>query len=158
MDDRVAAIQRILDCSGNLFHKFNPTRDRAFLTVDLTMPQLKALICVSKNNGATSGEIASNLGVGLSTVTGIVDRLIEQGLATRREDPKDRRIARVLATEPGDRLVTELLRYRSELIGDILAHLDTEQLRVVEQAFGYLLQAVEDMARERERAPEEVRA
>jgi DNA-binding MarR family transcriptional regulator len=158
MDDRVAAIQRILDCSHNLFHKFNPSRDRAFLTVDLTMPQLKALICVSKNNGATSGEIASNLGVGLSTVTGIVDRLIEQGLVTRREDPKDRRITRVLATAQGDRLVTDLLRYRTEMISDILAHLDTEQLRVVEQAFGYLLQAVEDMAREREPAPEEVRA
>jgi DNA-binding MarR family transcriptional regulator len=158
MDDRVAAIQRILDCSSNLFHNFNPSRDRAFLTVDLTMPQLKALISVSKSNGATSGEIASKLGVGLSTVTGIVDRLIEQELVTRREDPRDRRITRVLATERGDRLVTDLLRYRSEMISDILNHLDADQLRVVEQAFGYLLQAVQEMARERESAPQEVRA
>ncbi len=146
MDDRVAIIQRILDCSGSLFHKFNPSRDRAWLDVDLTMPQVKALICVCKNNGATSGEIARNLGVGLSTITGIVDRLAEQHLVTRREDQLDRRITRVLPTERGNRLVDDLLRYRAEIIRDILAQLDEEQLKVVEQAFGYLARAVEELA------------
>ena len=109
MDDRIATIHRILDCSGSLFHNVNPARDRAWLNVDLTMPQVKALICVSKNNGATNTEIARNLGVGLSTVTGIVDRLTEQEMVTRREDSIDRRITRVLATEQGNTLVDELL-------------------------------------------------
>lgn len=156
MDERVASIQRILSCSGALFHNFNPSRDRAWLTVDLTMPQMKALIAVSQNvGGATSGEIARNLGVGLSTVTGIVDRLTEQDLVTRREDPVDRRITRVIATEQGTNLVNELVRYRTELISDILSRLDEDQLRCVEQAFGYLAQAVAEMA---PRAPREVRA
>jgi DNA-binding MarR family transcriptional regulator len=146
MDDRVATMQRILDCSGSLLHQFNPSRDRAWLDVDLTMPQMKALICVCKNNGATSGEIARNLGVGLSTITGVVDRLAEQNLVTRREDPVDRRITRVLPTERGNRLVDDLLRYRTEIIRDILAQLDEEQLRVVEQAFGYLIHALEELA------------
>src|SRR3982074_3896359 len=98
MDDRVARIQRILDCSGSLFHDMNPGRNRAWLGVDLTMPQLKSLICVVESDGATSGQIARRLGVGLSTVTGIVDRLAEQDLVTRREDPDDRRLPRVLPT------------------------------------------------------------
>lgn len=155
MDERVERIQRILDCTGNLFHNFNPGRDRAWRSVDLTMPQLKALICVAKNNGATSGEIARNLGVGLSTVTGVVDRLADQGLVTRREDPADRRITRVLPTAQGTSLVDELVRYRTELIGMILARLDADQLRVVEEAFSYLMQAVAELAQEP--APQEVR-
>ena len=40
MDDRVQRIQRILDCSEVVIQKTNPLRDRAWLSVDLTMPQL----------------------------------------------------------------------------------------------------------------------
>jgi DNA-binding MarR family transcriptional regulator len=154
MDDRVARIQRILDCSGSLFHNMNPGRNRAWLSVDLTMPQLKSLICVVENDGATSGQIAKRLGVGLSTVTGIVDRLAEQELITRREDPDDRRITRVLPTPRARTMVDELLRYRNEVITEILSRLDAEQLRVIETAFDYLRDAINQMATESQ--PEEV--
>jgi len=146
MDERVQLIQRIIDCQGSLFHNLNPSRDRAWQMVDLTMPQLKALMCVAMNGGATSGQIARKLGVGLSTVTGIVDRLAEQSLVTRGEDAVDRRITRVLPTPRGRELVDELVRYRNELIAAVLAHLDAEQLRVVEMAFNYLIQAASELA------------
>ena len=38
------------------------------------------------------------MGVSLATITGIVDRLAAQGLVTRREDPRDRRVRRVELT------------------------------------------------------------
>jgi DNA-binding MarR family transcriptional regulator len=105
------------------------------------MPQLKTLIFVTKNEGATSGQIASNLGVGLSTITGIVDRLAEQQLVTRREDPRDRRVTRVLPTSAGVELVDELIEYRNEVVTAILSQLDPDQLGTVETAFQYLLDA-----------------
>jgi DNA-binding MarR family transcriptional regulator len=154
MDERMQLIQRILDCSGSLFHNLNPGRDRAWLSVELTMPQLKALMCVAANNGATSGQIAKKLGVGLSTITGIVDRLTEQNLVTRGEDADDRRITRVLPTPRGRTLVDDLLRYRNELITAVLSRLDADQLQTIESAFTYLLQAVNEVANERQ--PEEV--
>ena len=136
-------IQRILSCTGALFHSLNPGRDRAWLSVELTMPQLKALMCVAMNDGATSGQIAKRLGVGLSTITGIVDRLAEQNLVTRGEDTDDRRITRVRPTARGRTLVDELLRYRNEAITAVLSQLDAEQLRVGETAFTFLIQAAE---------------
>jgi DNA-binding MarR family transcriptional regulator len=156
MDDRVELIQRILDCSGALFHNLNPSRDRAWQTVELTMPQFKALICVVKNHGATSGQIARALGVGLSTVTGIVDRLAEQNFVTRREDPIDRRITRVLPTESGQTLVDELLRYRNEVITSVLSRLDEDQLRVIETAFQHVIGALAELAQEQRVAEEAV--
>jgi len=149
MDDRVQLINRILDCSGSLFHNLNPTRDRAWLTVDLTMPQLKALMCVANNNGAPSGQIARRLGVGLSTITGIVDRLAEQDLVTRHEDPEDRRITRVRPTQRGRALVDELMQYRNEVITALLTRLDARQLLVVETAFTYLIEAATQAADDR---------
>src|SRR5437868_15485180 len=117
MDDpRLQRIHRILSCSEALVHGFNPSRDRAWLRVDLTMPQLKTLIYVSNNAGATSGQIAANLGVGLSTITGIVDRLAEQQLVTRSEEPRDRRITRVLPTDAGASLVDDRLAYRNGVL------------------------------------------
>jgi DNA-binding MarR family transcriptional regulator len=148
MDERIELIQRIMGCSGSLFQNLNHSRDRAWLGVDLTMPQVKTLICVARNNGATSGQIARGLGVGLSTITGIVDRLAEQDLVTRREDPYDRRITRVVATSRGLLLVDELVRYRNEILTRILSRLDAEQLRVVDTAFQYVVAAVDEIAQE----------
>src|SRR5690242_19203349 len=139
-DDRLQRIHRILSCSEALVHGFNPSRTRAWLRVDLTMPQLKTLIYVTRNEGATSGQIASSLGVGLSTITGIVDRLAEQQLVTRREDPRDRRVTRVLPTLAATELVDELIQYRNEVVTAILSRLDADQLRTVETAFQYLLE------------------
>ncbi len=149
--DRIDRINRIMTCSEALIHGFNPGRDLAWMTCDLTMPQLKALIYVTKNEGATSGQIASKLGVGLSTVTGIVDRLIEQQMVSRREDPRDRRITRVLPTSSGRVLVEDLLQYRNEAVTAILSQLDPDQLDTVESAFRYLLEAVDKLTLERQR-------
>jgi len=148
MDDRVQLIKRILDCSGLLFQNMRPTQNQAWLTVNLTMPQLKALMCVANNNGAPSGHIARRLGVGLSTITGIVDRLAEHDLVTRQEDPEDRRVTRVRPTQRGRELVDELTRYRDEAITAILSRLDADQLHTVESAFIYLADAATQTASE----------
>jgi DNA-binding MarR family transcriptional regulator len=151
LDDRVQLIKRILDCSGLLFQNMSPTRNQAWLTVNLTMPQLKALMCVASNNGAPSGHIARRLGVGLSTVTGIVDRLAEHDLVTRHEDPDDRRVTLVRPTARGRTLVDELTRYRDEAITALLSRLDADQLQVVETAFTYLIDAAKDATSDRQK-------
>jgi DNA-binding MarR family transcriptional regulator len=158
-DERVELIQRILVCSGSLFHNLNPSRELAWRNVDLTMQQLKTLLYVVKSDGATSGQIARNFGVGLSNTTGLVDRLAEQDLVVRREDPEDRRITRVLPTPRARALVDDLLRYRNEVVTDMLSRLDGDQLRCVETAFQHLIGAVNEMAAEQhQRQTEEVGA
>src|SRR5256885_954729 len=101
MDDRTELIARVLSCSGSLFRSLHPAHNPAWLTVELTMPQLKALVCVAQGEAATSGTVARRLGVGLSPITGLVDRLAEQGLVVRRDEPYDRRITRITPTPRG---------------------------------------------------------
>ena len=140
MDDRPQIIQRVLDCSGELFRSLHPGQNQVLLTLDLTMPQLKTLLCITPD-GATSGQVARSLGVSLSTLTGIADRLAEQGLIERREDPADRRITRLLPTQRGQDLVDQLQRWRNERLTSILSRLSAEELQAVEKAFGYLVAA-----------------
>ena len=155
-DERVQRIHRILGCSELLAQGFNPGRDSAWQQVDLTMPQLKALIYLTKNEAATSGQIANRLNVGLSTITGIVDRLAEQEMVVRREDPRDRRITRVLPTPRGRALVEELLQYRNDVVSLILSQLDSDQLKTVETAFQYLVEAVDRLGKQPNHSQEAV--
>jgi DNA-binding MarR family transcriptional regulator len=134
-------IERIIQQSVQVFRCLHSGQVQAWMNVDLTMPQLKALVCVAQSGDATSGQIARGLGVSLSTVTGIVDRLSEQGLVTRREDPEDRRITRIQPTPSGRDLVTRLLRYRDERLTSLLASLSPDELATVERAFEYLANA-----------------
>ena len=133
--------ERIIEQSVQVWRCLHSGQAQAWLNVDLTMPQLKALVCVAQSGDAASGQIARGLGVSLSTVTGIVDRLSEQGLVTRREDPVDRRITRVQPTPAGRDLVTRLLRYREERLTSLLAGLSPDELATVERAFDYLARA-----------------
>jgi DNA-binding MarR family transcriptional regulator len=134
-------IERVIQQSVEVWRCLHSGQAQAWLNVDLTMPQLKTLVCVAQSGDATSGQIARGLGVSLSTVTGIVDRLSEQGLVTRREDPEDRRITRVQATPTARELVERLLRYRDERLTSLLASLSPDELATVERAFNYLARA-----------------
>ena len=62
-----------------------------FLEIDVTMPQAKLLYLLGAAGELHMSELVARLGVSLSTVSGLVDRVVDHGLATRREDPADRR-------------------------------------------------------------------
>jgi DNA-binding MarR family transcriptional regulator len=140
--DRCAELtERVLGAHETLYRCLLAGQVSVWLNIDLTMVQLKTLLIVVDSHGATGGQLARGLGVGLSTVTGVVDRLVAQGLVTRREDPGDRRITRVEATPAGVGLAQRLYFYRRERMRRMLQCLDADQLDVVERAIALLVAA-----------------
>jgi DNA-binding MarR family transcriptional regulator len=112
-----------------------------WLSLDLTMPQLKALFVVVCVEGAPTSHLARHLGVGVPTMTGIVDRLCAQGLVARREDADDRRVTRVVATDAGREQIERLRRYRFERFSQLVDRLNGDERATVAQAFGLLARA-----------------
>jgi DNA-binding MarR family transcriptional regulator len=159
-EPRSELVERVLAAHDLLFRRLFAGQVSAWLDVDLTMPQLKTLLLVLDTPGATGGQLARGLGVSLSTVTGLVDRLVSHGLVTRGEDPDDRRITRVEPTADGRRLGRRLYSYRRERMSRILDRLDPDQLRTVERAIGHLIAAAGDLGDEpataASRRPQEV--
>ena len=74
------------------------------------MPQAKLLHLVARAAEIHMSDLVHALGVSLSTVSGLVDRLVDQGLATRRDDPADRRQVVVALTAAGHGLPRPLPR------------------------------------------------
>ena len=110
----------------------------SWCAVDLTMPQLKALFLARAPGGASHGEIARALGVGLSTVTGIVDRLVDHGLVQRHTDPADRRLSRVVVTPAGTDLVDQLWASRREQLAQLLGNLTLDERSTLINALQHL--------------------
>ncbi|MCC3276436.1 MarR family transcriptional regulator [Arthrobacter sp. zg-Y20] len=104
------------------------------LATDLTVRQLKVLtVLVTIEEGATGSGLAQSFGVSMASMSGLVDRLVAQGVAVRSEDPVDARVRRVKATPWGRTVVRRLVAGRPELNSDILDRLPLADLQALEQ-------------------------
>jgi DNA-binding MarR family transcriptional regulator len=109
----------------------------------LTLVQLRALgLLAARPRGISGRDLAALLGVGPSAVTPLADRLVEHGLARREEDPVDRRITRLIATDAGLAVLDRMVAGQREHMREVLAHLSPDELAIVDRAFGLLYEGV----------------
>ena len=142
-EDREAVIGRIMAARRRMAHLFAFTRSDPLLTANLTMPQFRLLLVLALRGGASGHDLAESMGVSLATITGIVDRLAAQGLVTRREDPRDRRVRRVELTAAGRGLVDDIAAAGTASQRRLLDRLSLDDLAILERAFGLLADAAE---------------
>jgi DNA-binding MarR family transcriptional regulator len=137
--DRDALISHILDTQRQLRRQFTEDQPHPLLEVNLTMSQLKVMIILARLDGASGQELARRTGVGLATLTGIVDRLVAQHLVIRREDARDRRVRRLELTPTGGEVVDRVIAAGEEHHQRLLQRLDLPALELVAHAFDLIL-------------------
>ncbi|MDD4858762.1 MAG: MarR family transcriptional regulator [Dehalococcoidales bacterium] len=114
------------------------------MNLGLTVAQLKCLYHVAGEGCTNLKNLAASLNVSPSNVTGIVERLVEQGLVSREGSPDDRRVLLVRTTDQGNELLGKLRETRVGHMSQILAGTTNEDLNIMLQAFTSMLQAVEN--------------
>jgi len=95
----------------------------------ITAPQLICLYSLSREDGITLSNLAGKVDLGISTVNGIVDRLEDKRLLTRRRSEEDRRRVILNITEEG----MEVAKSAPSLLQDQLAD-SLKKLPDLEQA------------------------
>ena len=148
-DERAMLTRQVLDLQIELYRSLRPARE--WLEIDLTMPQMKVLFLLYWEEATSMSKLAASLGVTLSTMTGIVDRLVEHGLVQRQENPQDRRLVLCHLTPGGAATVERLHQAGRDRLGSVLSELSLSDLRTV--AVG--LDVLARVAR-RERAAHEI--
>ena len=108
--------------------------------VELTMPQFRVLALLSRGPRRMS-EIATFLGVALSSATGMVDRLVDRGLAARSHDRADRRVVTCRLTERGSRAFQQHWQIGRSHIEQTAKLLKEHELRKVVEAMEILAAA-----------------
>jgi DNA-binding MarR family transcriptional regulator len=119
-----------------------------WMDLPLTIAQLKSLFFISNQGSTNSGKLAAALGVTPTNTTGIVDRLVKRGLVSRTENPKDRRMLALQATEKGEELVAKLRQRRTGHMSKVLARMSVDELTTLAQGFASLVKAAEAQERE----------
>src|SRR5919198_68908 len=83
-------------------HMSQVARDSGLLQdLGLTPAHVKALLMIDAGEGRPMGAVAGEVGCDASTMTWLVDRLEERGLAERQPDTRDRRVRTVVLTPLG---------------------------------------------------------
>jgi DNA-binding MarR family transcriptional regulator len=115
----------------------------SWVKLNLTIPQLKSLFYISRHGRVNLSGLASGIRVTPANVTGIVDRLVEQGLLTRTPDPNDRRVSWLSVTDKGKTLINDLREGRAQEMRRILDKLTEEELSTVARSFELVARATE---------------
>lgn len=74
----------------------------------LTHMQLYVLHSIRHGEIVTMGSVAHSLHCDASNITGIIDRLVAQGLVTRRESEQDRRAKLLQLTAEGQKVIERI--------------------------------------------------
>jgi DNA-binding MarR family transcriptional regulator len=100
-------------------------------SLSLTRAQLRILNLLQQERAAAVGQIAAHLSVTLPSVTATVDRLVQQGLVSREDDPNDRRRVINRLTPEGAALLERLQEGRRARLVAALATLTPEELETL---------------------------
>ncbi|OGO22878.1 MAG: hypothetical protein A2144_02485 [Chloroflexi bacterium RBG_16_50_9] len=114
-----------------------------WMDLPLTIAQLKSLFFISNQGSTNLGKLAGALGVTPTNTTGIVDRLVKQGLVSRTEDEEDRRMLLLQTTSQGEELVSKLRERRKGYLSELLARLTVDELDILAQGLVSLVKAAE---------------
>lgn len=107
---------------------------------DLTMRQLYALVLLSARPRHV-GEVATLLGVTISSASGLIDRLVRARLVSRQPGEADRRIVICRLTGEGDAALRQFLEIGRLRLERLLTQLPVDDLLVVERALDVLMDA-----------------
>lgn len=144
--DRGEAIRNLMQLQDDLIHQRAVWDAEPWLGLNMSTPQLKALLLISEDDRLRMRELARRLGGSFSNATVLVDRLVERGLVERLADPQDRRVVLVRVSEKGRGILEGLVTSWRTLSPALLDRLSSEDLQALQRG----LRALLDASRQRE--------
>jgi DNA-binding MarR family transcriptional regulator len=120
---------RLLTCTTLIE---NEERRRLRGAFDMTLPRFDLLAQLDRApDGMTLGELSQRMMVSNGNITGLVDRLAEQGLIRRRALPKDRRVQMVSLTAAGRRAFRAMAEVNADWVGEIFSGLSEKDIETL---------------------------
>ncbi len=146
--NREALTRSILEAQKNMFEALRDHSDPDWMSLDLTMPQFKILFLLFNRGAMRMSHLARVLGKNISTATGVVDRLVEEELIKREEDPEDRRVVLVTLTEKSRGLLESFIQRESHRTRGLLSRLNLGELDLVLKSMQIMAKAAREQIEE----------
>lgn len=131
---------RLLTCSNMVEHAVRRSLREEF---DITLPRFDLLSQLDRApEGLTMGELSRRLMVTNGNVTGLIDRLVGEGLVARQPSPHDRRSHVVRLTAAGQDSFDKMIPAHLRFIQEHFAGADRQDLRHLYELLGRLKRSV----------------
>jgi DNA-binding MarR family transcriptional regulator len=139
--DKSQLVQEIVELQRQVGRIIGQHVPSVWIDSGLTITQLRSLFLIANKGSTNFRKLAEALGVTPSNVTGIVDRLEEQGLVSRTQNPEDRREMTLQATDKGKALVSNLKEAGIKHMTQVLSLLSLEELSSLAQGLSAFIRA-----------------
>ena len=101
---------------------------------DLSVPQFRTLIFLSRHEGTSLSQVAEHIGLTLPSMSSIIDGLVARGLATRETHPNDRRRMALALTTRGQATLRSALGATETYLRGVFATLPSNERAIVVQS------------------------
>jgi DNA-binding MarR family transcriptional regulator len=105
----------------------------------LSMSMIGTLFHLSKKGCAGVTDLGDHLGVTSAASSQMLERLVQQELILRTEDPTDRRVKQIVLTEKGHHVLDEGVRARHGWLDDLVEILSQEEKELIKQGLDLLI-------------------
>ena len=92
-----------------------------------SIAQINALFRISHKGNCGVTSLGDELGITSAAASQLLEKLVQQGLAQRTEDPLDRRNKRITLTEHGNRVLRESIQARQGWLHQLVASFTPEE-------------------------------
>jgi len=110
----------------------------------LTVSQCYALEALAESGKMPSSDLATRLGLDLSSTTRLVDQLVRKKLASRSRSVEDARIREIEITPAGARLVSRIQLDLVGLVDEALKNFPADVRKALPEALQNLTRALRD--------------
>ncbi|MFW6270549.1 MAG: MarR family winged helix-turn-helix transcriptional regulator [Bacillota bacterium] len=125
MSQKVREETKTIDKFFRDIHKYLVEYTKEHLKeLDLTMPRFLVLWHITKNEPINMSSLHQKMYMANSTLTVIIDKLLEENLVKRYRNPEDRRMVLIELTDKGSKKLREVLKVRQKFLEKALSDLD----------------------------------
>tara|TARA_R110002012_G_scaffold198242_3_gene367032 strand:- start:300 stop:776 length:477 start_codon:yes stop_codon:yes gene_type:complete len=105
----------------------NALREEMRISYDQTLPRFEILATLERSeNGLRMSALSEQLLVSNGNVTGIVERLVQDGLVERLPVPEDKRATLVRLTHKGEAVFAEMADVHERWVNELLGSISSE--------------------------------
>jgi DNA-binding MarR family transcriptional regulator len=107
---------------------------RSHRSLDLSVPQFRALAFLGRQPGASLSDVAAHIGLTLPSISKMIDRLVARDLVMRRSAPEDRRRMCLELTPLGEATLQVAAKATRDRLAERLATLSPDERAAIIQA------------------------
>jgi len=128
-------VEENIEQEVEILNRMSPELSRVFgtqdleevLDIDIKFAHIPILCQIRILKSPTMGELGEISNFQLSTLTRVVDRLVERELVAREADASDRRVVRIRITDKGCQIVRKFEMARKKKVKSILMRLTSRE-------------------------------